>query len=84
MSHGYHSHCCWQLLYGSYDPIYYFLAILDSTFLPLYLPTDLTEGVVKKSINEEFRDVTVILVAHRLDTVKDVDVIVMLDGGEGC
>jgi ATP-binding cassette subfamily C (CFTR/MRP) protein 1 len=40
-----------------------------------------TEGVVKKVIDEEFRDNTIIVVAHRLDTVKDVDVVLMLEAG---
>lgn len=41
-----------------------------------------TESVVKKVIDEEFKGITVIVVAHRLDTVKDVDVVLMLEGGK--
>lgn len=41
-----------------------------------------TEAVVQKVIEEEFRDNTVITVAHRLDTIKDVDQVLMLERGE--
>jgi ATP-binding cassette subfamily C (CFTR/MRP) protein 1 len=41
----------------------------------------ITEGVVKKVIDEEFKDNTVIVVAHRLETVKDVDIVLMLEEG---
>ena len=43
---------------------------------------DATERVVEKVIAEEFRGVTVISVAHRLQTVRDADAVVVLDKGE--
>jgi ATP-binding cassette subfamily C (CFTR/MRP) protein 1 len=41
-----------------------------------------TEAIVQKVIQEEFKDSTVIAVAHRLDTLRDYDKIVVLDKGE--
>jgi ATP-binding cassette subfamily C (CFTR/MRP) protein 1 len=41
-----------------------------------------SEGVVQKVIKEEFAENTVITVAHRLDTIKDADLVLMLDRGE--
>jgi ATP-binding cassette, subfamily C (CFTR/MRP), member 1 len=41
-----------------------------------------SEAVVQKVIEEEFKENTVITVAHRLDTIKDVDAVLMLDRGE--
>jgi ATP-binding cassette subfamily C (CFTR/MRP) protein 1 len=41
-----------------------------------------TEVIVQKVINEEFKDNTVITVAHRLDTIKDADQVLMLERGE--
>lgn len=40
-----------------------------------------TEQIVRKVIEEEFIGITVIIVAHRLDTVKDVDFALVLEGG---
>jgi ABC-type multidrug transport system fused ATPase/permease subunit len=41
-----------------------------------------TEAIVQKAIQEEFKDCTVIAVAHRLETLRDYDRIVVLDKGE--
>lgn len=41
-----------------------------------------TEEIIKAIIDEEFRDNTVIVVAHRLETVTDVDVVLMLESGK--
>jgi ATP-binding cassette, subfamily C (CFTR/MRP), member 1 len=41
-----------------------------------------TEAVVQKVIHEDFRDNTVITVAHRLNTIKDADLVLMLERGE--
>jgi ATP-binding cassette, subfamily C (CFTR/MRP), member 1 len=43
---------------------------------------DATERVVEKVIAEEFRGVTIISVAHRLQTVRDADAVVVLEKGE--
>lgn len=40
------------------------------------------EAVVQKVVREEFAGNTVITVAHRLDTIKDADMVLMLDKGE--
>jgi ATP-binding cassette subfamily C (CFTR/MRP) protein 1 len=40
-----------------------------------------TEAIVQKVIQEEFKDNTVIAVAHRLDTLREFDTIVALDKG---
>jgi ABC-type multidrug transport system fused ATPase/permease subunit len=41
-----------------------------------------TEKVVWRVLGEEFKDVTVITAAHRLETVRDADLIIMLQRGE--
>jgi len=41
-----------------------------------------TEEIVRKVIHEEFKENTVISVAHRLDTVRDADMIVVLEKGK--
>jgi ATP-binding cassette subfamily C (CFTR/MRP) protein 1 len=41
-----------------------------------------TEAIVQDVIKKDFKENTVITVAHRLDTVREVDLIVMLDKGE--
>ncbi|KAF2427827.1 hypothetical protein EJ08DRAFT_332962 [Tothia fuscella] len=38
-----------------------------------------TEGLIQKVIDEEFRENTVITVAHRLSTVGNVDTVVLLE-----
>jgi ABC-type multidrug transport system fused ATPase/permease subunit len=43
---------------------------------------DATELVVEKVIKEEFKGHTVISVAHRLQTVRDSDAVLVLDKGE--
>lgn len=41
-----------------------------------------TEKTMQQIINDEFPDHTVITIAHRLNTIKDVDVIVVMDNGK--
>jgi ATP-binding cassette subfamily C (CFTR/MRP) protein 1 len=41
-----------------------------------------TETLIQEVIKQEFRDNTVITVAHRLDTVRESDYIVLLEKGE--
>lgn len=41
-----------------------------------------TDRLVQRVIREEFRDATVIAVAHRLDTILDFDRIAVVGGGK--
>jgi ATP-binding cassette subfamily C (CFTR/MRP) protein 1 len=41
-----------------------------------------SEAIVQKVVKEEFKDNTVITVAHRLDTIKDADGVLLLEKGE--
>jgi len=40
-----------------------------------------TDGVIQRLIREEFREWTIVTVAHRLDTILDSDRILVLDKG---
>jgi ATP-binding cassette, subfamily C (CFTR/MRP), member 1 len=41
-----------------------------------------TDKLMQALIRSEFRDHTVITVAHRLETIMDSDVVLVLDGGK--
>lgn len=41
-----------------------------------------TQATVQKVIDSEFKDNTVITVAHRLETIKDSDLVILLDKGK--
>lgn len=55
------------------------IMIFDDTFSALDYKTDM---LVRKSIKENFSDKTIIIVAQRIGTIKDVDKILVLDEGE--
>ena len=40
-----------------------------------------TDRVMQKVIREEFKEHTIITVAHRLDTIIDADIVVVLENG---
>ena len=41
-----------------------------------------TDGLMQRVISEEFAEHTVITVAHRLNTIMDKDLVVVMDKGE--
>lgn len=41
-----------------------------------------TEAVIQRVLQEEFKDTTVIAIAHRLETLRGFDTVVVLDKGE--
>ncbi|MBP3431539.1 MAG: ABC transporter ATP-binding protein [Clostridia bacterium] len=55
------------------------IIIFDDTFSALDYKTDM---LVRKSINENLKDTTVIIVAQRIGTIKDADKILVLDEGK--
>lgn len=43
-----------------------------------------TDALIQKTIREEFESRTMLIVAHRLNTIIDTDRILLLDSGEVC
>ena len=52
--------------------------IFDDSFSALDYKTD---KALRQSLNEEFKDTTILIVAQRIGTIKDADEIIVLDEG---
>ncbi|MBQ7579123.1 MAG: ABC transporter ATP-binding protein [Clostridia bacterium] len=55
------------------------ILIFDDTFSALDYKTDM---LARKAIKEKMKDATIIIVAQRIGTIKDADVILVLDNGK--
>ena len=56
------------------------ILVLDEATSAVDMATDL---LIQKSIREEFRDATLLVIAHRLSTVRDFDRILVMEDGRG-
>lgn len=55
------------------------LLIFDDSFSALDLKTD---KIVRENLNKNYKNITKVIVAHRIATVKNSDLILVIDGGE--